>query len=373
MQNIPNVLDEAFCFAERLRFSGDKPTKFHAIEDSSFDKIHGRISQDGLLISKSLTPGIISTLEEATDKLKLPHGTTTAYVYSSSELQAECYSGVEDECIIRISSSLIKLLSDKELSFVIGHEIGHFLLRHGVRSKFGDPYSKEFFMQQRCQEISVDRLGLVACGCLDSSVRALMKIISGLDESYLRFDIGSFLAQLGNGSDDKVFAPDNSTHPSLVMRCKALLWFSMSDAYSKIKGQNEGLNLDRTNKLIERDFKQYVDGHVREEIVDALENLRLWLAVSASIRDGLLDRKEQALISDLFGKATLGKLLGLYSNCKFDEIKSLTRDRLGKAFGTYKKLAPTQCTDEFPSILRELGEIFDQDDFQQYIRDQFHL
>ena len=51
-------------------------------------------------------------------------------------------------------------------------------------------------MQERAQELSVDRVGLIACGSVDIAIRALMKTVSGLSSEHLRFDVGTFISQL---------------------------------------------------------------------------------------------------------------------------------------------------------------------------------
>src|SRR5687768_6615234 len=81
---------------------------------------------------------------------------------------------------VRFSSTLVDILDEEEFCFVVGHELGHFLLRH-TAGLHGSTESLELFMLQRAQEISADRLGMVACGSLDVAIKALKKTISGLN------------------------------------------------------------------------------------------------------------------------------------------------------------------------------------------------
>ena len=100
-------------------------------------------------------------------------------------------------------------------------------------------------MQSRAQEISVDRVGLVACGDLSVAIRAMMKTVSGLEHRHLRFDAGQFISQvsrLSQGTSDEVW----NSHPSMVVRSRALLWFSMDN---DLEGYPGSIDIDRVARL----------------------------------------------------------------------------------------------------------------------------
>ena len=90
-------------------------------------------------------------------------------MYASPDLNAECYLGDTSNCIIRFSSSLIDILDKNEFEFVVGHELGHFLLSH--QQACVTEKNLEYYIQQRAQEISADRLGLIACDSLDIALK----------------------------------------------------------------------------------------------------------------------------------------------------------------------------------------------------------
>ena len=58
------------------------------------------------------------------------------------------YAGNDVDCIIRLSSGLIDILENKEIEFVIGHEIGHFIYGHGLALSSSDSESLEFSIQK---------------------------------------------------------------------------------------------------------------------------------------------------------------------------------------------------------------------------------
>jgi hypothetical protein len=364
-------LASAVALAEKLRFSGDKPNV--EINDNqqahqNFDSASSFLAQSGLRISQDLTPSLYTALNQACERISIPAAAIKAYVYASPEVQAHCFSGGSRGCAIRISSGLIQLLSKEELIFVIGHEIGHFLLGHThARETTEHRNSVECFMQSRSQEISVDRIGLVAGQSLETGIRSLMKTISGLNDSFLRFDVGSFLGQMKSEPGSSSFQDYDATHPSLVMRCRALLWFSMSDAYARSPGRNDGEPLERIDQRIERDLAKYVDGHIREEIAEARKNLNLWLSAAAAIRDGIFERKEQDILSNLVGQETLDKLLGLYRSRNRTQIEQITKRRLTEAFAAYQTLAPKEFSEQSPKVIRQISHLFTQPDFESFV------
>ena len=179
-------------------------------------------------------------------------------MYASPELRAECYASSTIQCIIRFSSSLVDLLDEEEFAFVAGHELGHFLLGHGLTHIERQSESIEYFIQQRAQEISVDRIGLVACDSVDVALRALMKVASGLNDRHLRFDVGAFIAQLrmtapNSGSDNH-----RASHPSILVRCRALLWFSLNDVFTKRAEVFVQSQMQQLDARIQDDINTYV-------------------------------------------------------------------------------------------------------------------
>jgi hypothetical protein len=266
-----------------------------------------------------------------------------------------------------ITSSLINLMSKEELAFVIGHELGHFILGHNIEERLDDE-SEEYLIKCRAQEYSVDRVGLVACGSLDIAVQALMKLVSGLGDDLLRFDVGSFLNQMKNPRGNIILHEGGgSTHPSLVMRCRALLWFSMSDIYLKTCGNSGGENLAKIDQRITADSEKYVDGPARERIAEAKENLTMWLAALASVRDGIMDKTDQAVIESLVGPEMLKKLLNLFSEQSRNEVIGLTQEKLIEALNYYKKIAPIDCHKNLSNLEDQLSADFKQPDFSNYV------
>ena len=151
------------------------------------------------------------------------------------------------------------------------------------------------------------------------------------------------------------------------MRCRALLWFSMSDKYYKICGNSGGENLNKIDQRITIDSEKYIDGPARERISEARENLVLWLAALASVRDGSLNKSNQKIIEGLVGSEMLKKLLNFYSEQNRTEAIDSTQNKLTEALNHYQRVAPHEATKKLPTIKRKIGVDFKQPDFLNYV------
>jgi hypothetical protein len=252
--------------------------------------------------------------------------------------------------VIRFSSALIDILDRHEFAFVAGHELGHFLLGHSGPPEHGDAKSVEYFMRQRSHEISVDRIGLYACRSLDVAIKALMKTISGLSGVHLRFDAGAFISQLRHS--DVADHVDNraATHPSVLVRCRALLWFSLTDAFSKGADGTSSGELTTLDRRVEGDFRKYVDGPARKQIQAAKDDFAMWNTALSMAGDGVFTNSEQEMFSSMFGTETLNKLKNLLSSLSRNEAEATLRSRAAKARFELEELIPESLDDETAQI-----------------------
>ena len=264
---MPAKLDAARLVAERVRYSGEATNEIHPDSDpEATTQMRSIFAQHNLEISHAVTPKLASTLDEVYERLRIPSKVVVAYVYADPDIQATCFSSSTAECVVSFSSGLISLLDEPELQFVAGHEIGHFLLYHGNVHQDDTFESLEYLMQQRAKEISADRIGFLACKSLDVCVRAMMKTASGLSTEEIRFDTGAFLSQLQKSDDITYSVTQTSTHPSWLVRCRAILWFSMNDFLTSSPDNWSRTKIHEMDARIEKDLRQYVDGPAREKM-----------------------------------------------------------------------------------------------------------
>ncbi|MCK5851214.1 MAG: M48 family metallopeptidase [Kiritimatiellae bacterium] len=345
-----NVLSKAQNLAEKVRFIGDSFRHSGIKIMPKLDLIRSLSYTNELNISQDVTPSLFESLSKVYNRLHIPRDAVEAFVFASPVIQAECYAGNQTECVIRFSSALIDILNSDEFEFVAGHEIGHFLLDHGLIRTVENQQSLEFFIQQRAQEISVDRIGLLACGSLNIAIKALMKTVSGLTDNHLRFDVGTFLSQLHKSSSISLNVNNESTHPSILIRCRALLWFSLNDYFIKNSKNISTAQLINIDKKIKSDLDKHVDRAARRRIQEVKEDLSMWMAVYDIVQDGVFTKNEQVEFSKRFSKDTLNRLLSFLENISSSEVKTVVYERLKVTKEDLKSLIPTSFESEVAAI-----------------------
>jgi hypothetical protein len=312
----------------RIRFLGDQQDKQKSTLPSDDGAINARFYRDGVELSPQLTPALWNALEKVCQALALPPDVVAAFVYASPAVEASCHNISGRKIYSRFSSGLVDLLDEDEFAFVAGHELGHYLFDHHASSL--ETESPGFYRQSRAQEISVDRVGLLACGSLQVALRALMKTVSGLTSRHMRFDVGAFIDQIRRvGNNDMSSLAD--THPPILVRSRALLWFSMSDAYKRWPDEARTQDLDKVDRLIERDLEQYVDGALKREADDLRKAVLLWGIVTHILQTESFSKLAQTKLAALFDEATVEGLRNFLLGAPRPALRSLVAEKLSSA------------------------------------------
>jgi Zn-dependent protease with chaperone function len=223
-----------------------------------------------LRINKDNLPDLYNIYSETCEILnvnKIP----ALYVYRNYEFNA--YSiGVENPIIV-LNSSILDFLSNDELRFVIGHELGHVksehLLYHNIANIF--PSIGKIFNSTpivglvtlglqtaitnwaRMSEFSSDRAGLLACQDKESAANTFIKI-AGLPQKYFSEDVTKGFIKQANDFMEfdydylnklvKYLSTINMTHPWTVMRAAELFkWYDVGE-------YNDILNADPEKRSI---------------------------------------------------------------------------------------------------------------------------
>lgn len=349
--------------AEAVRYSGDLRRAVDRIGTLQSSDIHYQFNESGLRITDEVTPGLSKVLANVCERLNIRRDAILAFVYASPEIQAGCYSADTSDCLITMTSGLVKLMADDELAFVVGHELGHFLLGHGVAHS-SHLESTETLLGRRAMEISADRVGMLASPLGDAAFRSLIKTASGLEDSFLRYDVKTFLDQI-SGPGFSVMS--ESTHPSIIHRCRALLWFQMSAVFRSHVGDRSGESIDKVNARVEKDMQAFVDGPAKRRISDAAESMKLWLATVAAIRGGSFTKQGQTRISEEFGSEYLEKLVRLFDGCDRAEVEQIVRVKLLDSIRYFELIAPQSFRTEFEIYRATVGTRFDQSDFVTFL------
>jgi hypothetical protein len=238
---------------ERLRFSAEKElvrileedyalASYYDIFDNKdeLESITNHMLANTVKLNKVIAPRLYDLCEEIQDHFGYKEQ-IDFYLYATPEVNAFSINGFGIvPHIICFTSSLIQQLSDDELRFVIGHELGHLIFKHSqldvVNKILANRENEEipsalaiyFLRWQRYAEISCDRIGYLAIPNIKVIGTVFFKFAAGLSEKYLNFDINEYLKQLDKIKEIAV-GDFYSSHPNNLVRIQNLLYFSDSE------------------------------------------------------------------------------------------------------------------------------------------------
>lgn len=131
------------------------------------------------------------------------------YVTGDSSINAFSIAAEDSEHphIVNVNSELFNLMSEDELKFVIGHELGHLINQDTALKRLINfvypPQSTQIpitlqykiHLHDNLAELVADRYGYIACGNLEACVTAFFKMASGLDLEKMQVSIDDLLAK----------------------------------------------------------------------------------------------------------------------------------------------------------------------------------
>ena len=198
----------------------------------------------------------------------------TMYIVNHPTHNAATY-GTNDDSFIMIHSKLVDDFTDEELLSVIGHECGHIHNNHVVylttihylrilAIRFipffpvvADAALLPLLGWLRRAEITCDRAGLLCCGSIDVSTRALAKLALGSAKLYNDLNMEAFLEQYDEGKDTPGrYAELRASHPWLPKRVIALKAFAESELFRKRSGAGQdGLTMQQVDDKVHEIIK----------------------------------------------------------------------------------------------------------------------
>ena len=313
-------------------------------------------------VSKEIFPNIQLSIDKVFDNLKLKNNFSFFITANHTETQAMCSMMPEsNNAEIIITSKMIELLNKEELQSVIGHEVSHFYYQHSL---YPSPISAKTRIEQlnylhlsRAAEISADRAGFLASGNLENSLRAMLKITSGLTDEHINFNYSSYLDQLRElkelkGDKTQMF----STHPTFLNRMQALIWFSMSNEYHQFfETDKKGIyELKEVDKKINDSIKNVTGGEIEKANEEIIEKALLWGALWIFLSDKKFSKKEQEIFSKRFGDKNI---ISVKSLLKISKISNIEK-KVIEAFET----ASTLLKSDKNKIINQLHEIYTRAD-----------
>ncbi len=224
------------------------------IKTSSSDA-YWRSSMEGhsLKVQEDLLPDFYALCQEVKQKLQFDEP-VDFYITGDSSVNAFSVAA-EDEGepnIVNVNSALFSLMSEDELRFVIGHELGHLINKDTQLTRLvhfvfppetAIPVSLQYKIRLHNQlaELVADRYGLMATNDLGVCVTAFFKLASGLDLQKMNVSIEALIKDNSRRLEyflkDKGFS--RSTHPVNPIRVQALNLFASCKTQ---KALNEGMD-----------------------------------------------------------------------------------------------------------------------------------
>ncbi len=181
------------------------------------------------------------------------------YITGDSSVNAFSVSaeGDNEPHIVNINSALFDLMTQDELRFVIGHELGHLINKDTALTRlihFVFPPNSEvpvtlqykIRLHEQLAELVADRYGYLAVENLDVCVTAFFKMASGLDLAKMNVSIEALIADNNRRLD--YFLKDKGTsrasHPVNPIRVQALNLFATAQSKEKLdKGMDELISI----------------------------------------------------------------------------------------------------------------------------------
>ena len=360
---------------DKFRYSFDDPSQLNiSLKKDPYEKATNQKSDNinqllstSVRVTKEIFPNINSAIENVFKRLKIENNLNFFVTANHFQTQASCSAmPLGDSAEIILTSKLIELLNGEELESVIAHEVAHFYYQHALypqpNSSMNRVETLNLLNFSRAAEISADRIGFIGCGSLESSLRAMLKITSGLSDKHLKFNFSNYLDQLRElkeikGDKNLMY----STHPNFLNRMQALIWFSMSNEYNKDLNSNKkgSFDLKTVDQKIDESIKKVIGDEVDYSNKDVVSRALMWGSIEIFLSDKKFSKKEQELFKKNFGEKRAQSML---SFMKMANPKSIQV----KIDNTFKE-ASTLLKKDKENIVNELSKLIKVADGDQNI------
>ena len=353
-----NILD-------KFRYGKDDPAQLNIVlKDNPYQKLFesnkenlAKLLSTSVKVSKEIFPNIALAIDNVFKRLKIQNNFSFFVTANHLQTQAACSAmPLSDTAEIILTSKLIELLNEQELESVIAHEVAHFYYQHALYPEVSKTKNRIEFLNllnmSRAAEISADRAGFLGCESLEHSLRAMLKLTSGLSGKHLKFNFSIYLDQLRElrevkGDKNQLY----STHPNFLNRMQALIWFSMSNEYNEeFKTGKKGVyDLKKIDEKIDESIKRVTGNELTISNKEVFSRSLMWGALSIFLADKKFTKKEQEIFKKNFGEKSAVSMVSLIkiSNPKvienkiqnaFDEASKLLLDDRKRLYSELEKL-----------------------------------
>ncbi len=308
------LLDELF---ERF---GLEDLVTHIFDAGELVPIHHGLLAQQVRLTPLIAPRLFALLDRVRERLAFGE-TIDLYVFPSDKINALAMHRLEASAphAVCLASAAIREMTDDELCFVLGHEIGHLHYRHArvlavqhslanqeepgsevtpARSKIPQLLERRLDTWSRQAELSVDRAGFLAAGeSVSTAVACFYKMASGLGPDHLRFDLQAFLAHLERLEQmprKEVMA--QFSHPVTPVRARALQLFAGAPTGDRRALEGIDEEVSRLTGLMEFEASTDLDIHARQFLLSA--------GLLAAQTDGSISEEEKNAIVQLLLQVT---------------------------------------------------------------------
>lgn len=189
----------------------------------------------GVKVTAKQFPSVHRAVETCAKRLSI--SAPDVFIVQEPTLNALTFSS-HKRGIIVLNSAAVDHFAPRELLFVIGHECGHIqnnhVLYHTMARWVAFPVAPLLRRWLRFSEITADRAGALACGSLDDSLRALIKLALGAQKLYKDINVDEYMNQLEELKKSYArFLEFFFIHPFLPKRVESIKLFSQSRLFSK--------------------------------------------------------------------------------------------------------------------------------------------
>lgn len=211
-----------------------------------------------LKVQPDLLPDFYALCQEVKERLNF---TEPVDFYITGDASVNAFSlAAEDKGephIVNVNSALFDLMTQDELRFVIGHELGHLINKDTALSRLinfvfppnsSAPVSLQYKIRLHAQlaELVADRYGYMATGSMDVCVTAFFKMASGLDLAKMIVSLDALIAD--NNRRLEYFLKDKgvsrASHPVNPIRVQALNLFANATSEEELQqGMDELISI----------------------------------------------------------------------------------------------------------------------------------
>ena len=360
---------------DKFRYSFDDPSQLNiSLKKDPYEKATiqksdniNQLLSTSVRVTKEIFPNINSAIENVFKRLKIENNLNFFVTANHFQTQASCSAmPLGDSAEIILTSKLIELLNGEELESVIAHEVAHFYYQHALypqpNSSMNRVETLNLLNFSRAAEISADRIGFIGCGSLESSLRAMLKITSGLSDKHLKFNFSNYLDQLRElkeikGDKNLMY----STHPNFLNRMQALIWFSMSNEYNQDLNSNKkgSFDLKTVDQKIDESIKKVIGDEVDYSNKDVVSRALMWGSIEIFLSDKKFSKKEQELFKKNFGEKRSQSMLSFMKMANPKSIQAKIDDTFKEASKLLKK--------DKENIVNELSKLIKVADGDQNI------